>query len=161
MISRTESKLKKVEADINKMCPDIKTKTMVANFQTEQSLAWYHNIFDQVKDLDISMVIVNAGEMYCGTLEDKGLKFKYQIDTNIYHFVMFHRFFIPYLLEKTAKIKDDKHLAIIGVCSASGVRPFPTGLLTYAGTKACTKNLFVGMQKEIRDLDGTKLPNGA
>ena len=72
MISRTESKLKKVEADINKMCPDIKTKTMVANFQTEQSLTWYHNIFDQVKDLDISMVIVNAGEMYCGTLEEKG-----------------------------------------------------------------------------------------
>ena len=77
MISRTGSKLKNVEAQINKECPNIKTKTMVANFQTEQSIAFYRNIFDQVKDLDISLVIVNAGEMYCGLLEEKGQKFKY------------------------------------------------------------------------------------
>ena len=54
MISRTESKLKKVEATINKECPNIKTRTMVRNFADEQSIDYYRQIYDAVKDLDIS-----------------------------------------------------------------------------------------------------------
>lgn len=72
MVSRTRVKLNRLEAEIKRECPDIKTKVIVADFSDEKSLQWYHNLFDQVKDLDISIVIPNAGELFCGSLEEKG-----------------------------------------------------------------------------------------
>jgi len=161
MISRTESKLKKVEASINKECPNIQTRTMVRNFADEQSLDYYRQIYDAVKDLEISQVVINAGTMHCGTIEEKGKILKRMFDTNMYHMTMMHKMFLPHLLKRTAKKDQDKHCAIINVASASGVRPFPTGLNPYSASKAYNRNLSLSIIEEVRALDGTNMPDGA
>ena len=106
------------------------------------------------------MVFVNAGEMYCGKLEEKGKTFKNMLDTNMYHMMMMHKFFLPHLLRRTAKIQD-KHCALIGFASASGARYFPSGLNCYAASKSFSRNLNMAMIAEVRDLDGTVMPGGA
>ena len=133
---------------------------MVRNFSDEQSIEYYRAIYDAFKDLDISIVIVNAGEMYCGRIEEKGKIFKRMLDTNMYHMAMMHKMWLPYLLKRTAKIQH-KHAALIGVASASGIRYFPTGLTPYAASKAFSRNVNLSMIEEVRALDGTSQPDGA
>ena len=60
LVSRTESKLKAVvENDLKSL--KIETRIVVANFVGSNNMAPYENILDQVKDLDIGLVVLNAG----------------------------------------------------------------------------------------------------
>ena len=48
LVSRTKSKLEKVESDINEQSPNVKTRIVVADFSGDASVSFYRNILDQV-----------------------------------------------------------------------------------------------------------------
>lgn len=150
LISRTKSKLEKVEADIKKESPDIETKIVIADFSGDASLAFYRNLLDLVKDLDVSIVIANAGLMNIGAIETmKDGWLQSMLDVNIYHYIMMHKVFLPKLM---SRVKSGKNCALIGLSSAAYLRYFPTGMNTYAATKAFTTYMSRGLSDEIKDL---------
>jgi len=52
-------------------------------------LAFYDKIFDQLKDLDISIFIANAGVMYVGKLWEVSLKrYQLMLDINTYQLAL-------------------------------------------------------------------------
>lgn len=71
---------------------------------------------------------------------------------------MLHKLFIHYLLERTAQ---GKRGLLIGFASSSASRHFPEGLHIYAATKALVKSMHNALIREIRDLDGQTMSDGA
>ena len=99
LVSRTATKLEKVEALIKKESPNIKTKIVVADFSGDASLTFYRNLLNVVKDIDISIIIANAGLLNVGDFESsKSSIFTNMIDVNLYHYIMMHKVFLPKLL---------------------------------------------------------------
>ena len=66
LISRTKSKIEKVAEELKKINPNIKTKVIGANFKDANNIAFYHDIYKQIADLDISVAMINAGIMPAG-----------------------------------------------------------------------------------------------
>ena len=150
LVSRTKSKLEKVESDINKQSPNVKTRIVVADFSGDASLGFYRNILDQVQDLDISIVIANAGVLLIGSVEKTSASRQCgMVDVNMYHYVMMHKLFLPKLLRRT---KEGKRCAMIGVSSAYYLRYFAPGMTVYSGTKALATYMSQGMSQELKDL---------
>ena len=60
LVSRTESKLQGVvENDLKKF--DVKTRIVVADFSQNANMDFYNDIMRKVEDLDIGLVVLNAG----------------------------------------------------------------------------------------------------
>lgn len=62
LVSRTKSKLERVQSDIQQLNPSCKTKIVVADFShaaSEPSI--FDRVYDSVKDLDVSLLINSAG----------------------------------------------------------------------------------------------------
>ena len=66
LISRTKTKLEKVQELINKESPLVKTKIVVADFTGKNNLDFYRDIEQQCSQLDVSVVVANAGLMTVG-----------------------------------------------------------------------------------------------
>ena len=69
LVSRTLSKLEIVEKQVNALNPKIKTKVVQADF-ANTNMEYFENIQNQVKDLDIAVLVVNAGAMTTGRLSN-------------------------------------------------------------------------------------------
>ena len=86
LVSRTESKLKAVvDHDINKL--GVKTRIVIGNFSSgkQANMALYDSIYEQVKDLDIGLVVLNAGVSTRGYFVDvETQKLQEMLDTNCY-----------------------------------------------------------------------------
>jgi len=67
LVSRTLSKLQAVEADIKKISK-VKTKLIVADFSAPDATnpKFFKDLLSQVVDLDIAIVIANAGLLFIG-----------------------------------------------------------------------------------------------
>ena len=65
LVSRTESKIKSViENDLKSF--GVQTRIVIANFSEKANMTFYDGILEQVKDLDIGLVVLNAGVMNNG-----------------------------------------------------------------------------------------------
>ena len=71
MVSRTESKLKKVQSELN---PKVKSKLIVADFSENASINFYRSIMKQCDDLNIRFLVVNAGILHADDIEVSELK---------------------------------------------------------------------------------------
>ena len=66
LVSRTESKLKAVmEGDLAQY--GVQMRYVIADFDKNSNMAFYDNIVSQVQDIDIGLVVVNAGVANHGT----------------------------------------------------------------------------------------------
>ena len=75
LVSRSMDKLKKVEDDIQKETQGkIKTRIVQADFSKGQDMKLYERIADEVKDLDICILVNNAGILYNGYHRDLDVK---------------------------------------------------------------------------------------
>ena len=64
-------KLKKVEANVLKATDKkIKTRIVLANFSHGEDIALYKRIAEEVKDLDIAVLVNNAGVLFNGYYKD-------------------------------------------------------------------------------------------
>ena len=60
LVSRTESKLQAVvERDLKQF--GVETRIVIANFAGSHNMAFYDAIIDQIKDIDVGLVVLNAG----------------------------------------------------------------------------------------------------
>lgn len=70
-MSRTRSKLDRVEESLKQINPKIKTKIVVADLnQSISSPTLYSDIYEDIKDLDVSFLINSAGVYYVGLFEE-------------------------------------------------------------------------------------------
>ena len=69
LISRTKSKLEDMRKRILKENTKIQVRIVVADFNGHASMDFYHKLRKEIGDIDISLLILNAGVLYGGLLE--------------------------------------------------------------------------------------------
>ena len=84
LVSRTESKLKKVvESDLSQF--QVQTRIVTADFSQNANMAFYDAIMEKVSDIDIGLVVLNAGVSHYGYFADKTpAELQEMLDTNVY-----------------------------------------------------------------------------
>ena len=69
LVSRTLEKIIKVEGECKKINPQIETRIVQADFAGNTNLSYYQNIYQQLQDLDIAILVNNAGVARLGRLD--------------------------------------------------------------------------------------------
>ena len=104
LVSRTMSKLQAVERECKQINPKIKTRIVQADFAGNANLPFYENLYRQLDDLDIAILINNAGVMNNGPLgEVEPKKLKDTIDVDVIHVALFTNYFLPILLKRKSR----------------------------------------------------------
>eukprot|EP00347_Sterkiella_histriomuscorum_P020875 403336131 len=146
LISRTLTKLKSVEQECLILNPNIKTKILQKDFSGETSVKFYEDIYAQIKELDIAMLINNAGVMNNGTfLETDFEKIKATIDVDVLHVNQMCSRFLPKLINRKQKA------ALINVASQIGLMDGCSGTITYSGAKSYVINFTEALAVEVGD----------
>jgi short-subunit dehydrogenase len=70
LVSRTLSKLQDVEKECKKINPKISTRIVQADFAGNANVAFYEGIHKKLEDLDIAILINNAGVSYMGMISE-------------------------------------------------------------------------------------------
>ena len=92
LVSRTQSKLEAVEKKCKSINPKIQTRIVQADFSNAtrskeaEVLEFYKGIYNQLSDLDIAILINNAGVMFTGKFADTpsgSARWKDMIDINV------------------------------------------------------------------------------
>lgn len=126
---RNERLLEEMEAKLHKAHPNIMTKTLVADWSESMESKYYKGLKDQLKGIDISILINNAGVCYWkffDYVEPKELKD--MIHTNLGSYMLLTRTLINDMMSRS------KRSAIINVSSLASISP-----LSYQGCYSATK----------------------
>jgi short-subunit dehydrogenase len=70
LAGRNPEKLKQCQKEVEAANPKIKTKTVKLDFDESNDISYYQKVVDEVKDLDVSILVNNAGVMYMGAFEN-------------------------------------------------------------------------------------------
>jgi 17beta-estradiol 17-dehydrogenase / very-long-chain 3-oxoacyl-CoA reductase len=165
LVSRSQDKLEESQRELVKIYPDIQTKVVAADFAADTSPEFYQAIYEQIKDLDISMLINNAGMATFEFFKDiKPEDIKDMVNINCTSYAMLTRALVNKLLEREQKS------AIINVASIASLSSSPYQG-AYAATKRFVRFFTYGLHdnyKEKIDILGlnpgfveTKMINGA
>ena len=120
----------------------MQTRIIVADFAGANNTEYYRSLEQKCADLDIAIVVANAGVMTVGEFDKIPARVSQEmIDVNSYHYAMMQRIFLERLLERADK---GKRCALIGVSSCSWLRYFPR-FAVYAATKAFASYLSMAM----------------
>jgi len=130
LIARNKDKLNKVADEMKKINPSIQTKVVTADFGNSTNLALFDEIYAQIKDLDISILVNNVGT-------DILSKFHEHTDENLKTILTLNVFPIVFLCKKLiTKMRTRKQRSgIINVSSVASIVPMPF-FGTYGATKA-------------------------
>ena len=102
LVSRTMSKLLTVEGECKKANPLIQTRIVQADFcntnrpKDSDVLKFYANLKEKLNDLNIAILVNNAGLMFTGRIDETPLdsqKWKDIIDVNVMHVGMMNATF--------------------------------------------------------------------
>ena len=86
LISRTESKLEAVKKRALEANSNIRIKVIVADFSGNSNIDFYRALVSKIREIDMSLLILNAGVLYGGLLENaKPKDMQATIDVNVYH----------------------------------------------------------------------------
>jgi 17beta-estradiol 17-dehydrogenase / very-long-chain 3-oxoacyl-CoA reductase len=150
LVSRTMSKLQKVEKECRELNPKIQTRIVQADFAGNANLQFYEAIYKKVEDLDISILINNAGVMYTGRFDEKGTEKKWvdTLDVDVTHVSMMTSFFINKLLNRAT---GGKKSALINVSSQIGYLNGCAGAVVYCASKGYVNYFTQAVAFELRD----------
>lgn len=70
LISRSESKLKKVQEELKSRYNSLKIDYVVADFGSNQSIEFYEKVSSEINKYDIGLLVNNAGIMYIGMFNE-------------------------------------------------------------------------------------------
>jgi len=130
LLARSESKLAQTQKEITQIYPSIVVKYIIADFKNSTQPEFIEQIYKQIKDLDISLLINNVGvasiEPFCETTESKIHEL---FVVNMAPQVFLSRKIIPLML------KREKRSGIVNVSSMTGTCPLPYDAL-YSSSKA-------------------------
>jgi len=130
LAARNENKLKQVAQEIKEKYPSVDTRVVVANFVEVEKPGFFENITNQIKDLDVSLLINNVGvghSHYLTKLSEAQLK--ELITVNCVPTTILSRNFVERFVAR------DKKSCLITLSSISVDFPLPA-FQTYGATKA-------------------------
>lgn len=146
--ARNPAKIDEKLAMLKKECPNIKTMSLIADFGKLYTIKEYQEqIADKLKDVDVSVLILNAGCTKMNAfvkLEDQHCQDIVMINT--LHPAYLSKVMAPQLNARFAK-KGQK-AAMVFVSSLASVVPSP-GNLTYSATKSFCSYLGEGLSYEF------------
>ena len=135
-----------IDDQLRQLAPNVLTKIIQMDFDGASDLQTYQNLAKNCADLDVSIVIANAGVMIVGDfINFPSEKSQSMLDVNAYHYVMIHKTFLPMLRKRM--LSEGKRCALIGVSSSSWLRHFPK-FTVYTATKAFVSYLSQALQRE-------------
>ena len=139
LVSRSQDKLESVIAgDLSQF--GVKTRIVVADFSQKTNMEFYNDILCKVSDLDIGLVVVNAGVMNHGGFEKiETEKLQQMLDVNVYQYAALAHMFGD-LLE--ARMKDQaKRSGLVFLSSIAADMPGIKDNFVYAASKVYVKYL--------------------
>jgi len=140
---RDKDKLVKCEKEIQAVNPKIKTRTLRLDFNETQDVKHYHRVADEVADLDIALLVNNAGVLHCRPFtEILASDVMEMIETNIFGLTMLTQIFINRFQKR--KLRS----GVVNVSSMGGLAPSPF-LQFYTSTKACVTSFTRSLGKEV------------
>ncbi|CAI2376188.1 unnamed protein product [Moneuplotes crassus] len=145
LLGRNQEKLEEAEKEVKAANPKIKTKTYKFDFNNNSGYESYLKISEDLRDLDISMLVNNAGYMDLRpilTLKEEVMEQVTQTNINglsLLTLIFAKRF-----------AKRDKRSAIVNVASQAGYAPLP-GNAHYGASKAFVRSLTKAVGYELRD----------
>ncbi|CDW80016.1 short chain dehydrogenase reductase family protein [Stylonychia lemnae] len=140
------SKLQAVQQELKTINPKISTKIVQADFTGNANVQFYQNIYDQVKDLDISILVNNAGVMLNGRVDLINPKaLTDTIDVNVVQVCMMTSQFLPKLLQRQPRS------AIINVSSLIGYQDANAGSGIYCASKAYVNFFTSAFTEEVKE----------
>ena len=147
LVSRTQEKLELVAKALQYKYPAIQTRVIVADFVNAAEENFAENIFEQVKDLDISILINNAGGFIKKPYLDISTKeIRDLIVLNSLSHALVSRVFLPKMSAR------DKKSAIINVSSIAGGFAQPHRQI-YSASKGFLDYLSRGLSSEYPNID--------
>jgi short-subunit dehydrogenase len=145
LVGRNSDKLNKCELEVKEANPKIKTKTLVLDFNASTDLDYYYKALEPVKNLDISIIVNNAGVMnVCGFDEVTQELLKEMTETNMHGLTVLTKMFADRFAKRATRS------AIVNVSSVAGYVPTPINA-HYSGTKAFVTSFTNGFGYEVKD----------
>ena len=147
LLARNKKKLEDTVTDLKKINPTIDTRIVIADLSQSQTDGFFEDIALQVKDLDISLLINNAGVDCFDELIDLDPKeIKKMIFINCLPAVLLTRALLPKMKERRQRS------GIINVSSAAATGPLAY-YSAYTGTKAFVDLFTRSIADEYRQFD--------
>lgn len=141
VVGRNKQKLEDLESQLKKVNKEVKVKIVVADFGESMEPQFYQDIYEQVKDLDISILVNNAGAGTVGFFELTDAKEHLNnIRINAGAPAMLTHSLINKLLNRTERS------AIINVSSVGNNSPLP-----YFGVYPATKRFLSFFSYSLHD----------
>ena len=97
LLSRSIERLNSVDQAVKKHSPKVKTRIVQADFANGgEKLELYERIYEEVKDLDISILVNNAGVLHNGYFRDLTVKqVTEQVIVNTYPYILLTKALLP------------------------------------------------------------------
>ena len=135
LLGRSKLKLELVEDEVKKINPNIKTQMVIADLSDALEEDLFLKINEQTKNIDISILVNNAGVGNVGKFIDLTVdKLKEMVVVNSYAPMMMMKNVIPKMLSRP------KRSAIINVASVAAILPC-SNWVTYSASKAFLDHL--------------------
>jgi len=146
LVARNEEKLQAVEKEIKSQYPSVQTRIVVEDFRNAVKEEFAERIYEQVKDLDVSLLVNNAGGWKTIPLVEQSTKDVQEvIAVNALAPALLTRVFLPHLAAR-------KKSGMISV--TSGAQDFPlTNVQVYSATKVFLDHLTRGLVDENKNVD--------
>jgi 17beta-estradiol 17-dehydrogenase / very-long-chain 3-oxoacyl-CoA reductase len=147
LIARNKAKLEQVANEINVLNPEIKIKIVVADFHYAANLTFFDDIHNQIKDLDVSILVNNVGIDIIKPFEEISEEYLRNLLTiNTFPIVLLTKKLINHFISRPKKS------AIINLSSASAVIEMPY-VTTYSSTKSFDHHFTLSLEIEYPQLD--------
>ena len=132
LVSRSLDKLKDVRQRLQAINNEIETRIIVADLgKGARDIEMYKGIAEQVTDIDLALVINNAGVMYAGEFKEISCEKQREMTiVNTYPYVLLARALLPYLQKRGA----DGRSTIVNLASSASFFPLPYSAI-YSSTK--------------------------
>jgi len=147
LVSRNEDKLNALANDLKKLNSNIETHVVVFDFSARTHQNDYKEVFEPLKNFDISILVNNVGIGEPKKFTDQDHKETLDfVNINCAPQVLLSNIFLLKLKERSSKS------SIINISSFANLLPFPY-FSQYASTKVFNKFFSVGLASEHTNMD--------
>lgn len=154
LLARNKQKLEKVASELKVLNKNIQTKIITVDLAKSCESGFFDPIYEEIKDIDISILVNNAGfdiMLPFHTTDEKELRDL--LTVNIFPYVLLTRKLINNLRSRKPRS------AVINVSSAAAIAPLPY-FTVYGGTKIFEDHFTKSLQIEYPEIDFISLrPN--
>jgi len=153
LVDKNLEELQPLANQLKTLNPKIQTKIIVTDFAQSLNDGYYHQIYGQIENLDISILVNNVNIEVVGEFgETQDPAIKNMILLNTIPIVIMTRMLIKKLKERTINNKTPKKSAIINV-SSNSANNITSNMACFSATKAFVDFFSRGLAVEYPNLD--------